>query len=307
MGRASWSATDWSTYSKTTSSKPANAIFTSRSLSPEMDPHNQLIRESRDSKEHPESNAIIIAVDVTGSMGIIAENLVKTGLGVLFNEILDRKPVKDPQIMVMAVGDAVCDRSPFQIGQFESDITVAKWLETIHVEGNGGGNNSESYDLPVYYAAFHTSIDCFEKRGKKGYLFTIGDEMPREKTLREHVKKLIGVEQESDITLTELLESANKMYNVYHIIIAQGHYASGNLNKVKNRWSEYYGQHAVVLNDYNKLSELIVSLIQLNEGDDKDAIVNSWSGDTSVVIANALKDVGTNVTTISDNTNVIRF
>lgn len=190
MGYLSWSAKDWASYSTTTSSKPASAIFTSKSLSPKMNPYNQLIRESRDSKEHPESTAIIIAVDVTGSMGMIAENLVKTGLGVLFNEILERKPVKDPQIMVMAVGDSFCDQSPFQIGQFESDIKVADWLEKIHVEGNGGGNNSESYDLPLYYAAFHTSIDCFEKRKNKGYLITIGDEMPRENTLKEHVKKI---------------------------------------------------------------------------------------------------------------------
>lgn len=109
------------------------------------------------------------------------------------------------------------------------------------------------------------------------------------------------------MTLTELLESASKMYNVYHIIIKQGNFARCYLDKVKNAWRKYYGQNAVLLDDYNKISELIVSLIQLNEGNDKDTIVNSWSGDTSVVLANALKDVGTNVTTVSDNTNVIRF
>ena len=36
---------------------------------------------------------------------------------------------------------------------------------------------TESYELAMYFMARHTALDCHEKRGKRGYLFIIGDEM----------------------------------------------------------------------------------------------------------------------------------
>lgn len=38
------------------------------------------IRECRDSEEHPESLPIIIALDVTGSMGMVPHSLITGGL-----------------------------------------------------------------------------------------------------------------------------------------------------------------------------------------------------------------------------------
>lgn len=51
-------------------------------------------------------------------MGMIADSLARDGLGILFNEILDRKPVTDPHLMFMAVSDAYCDNYPLQVSQF---------------------------------------------------------------------------------------------------------------------------------------------------------------------------------------------
>lgn len=91
----------------------------------EFDPKDIPVRESRDSADHPSSNAIIIGLDVTGSMSDILEGVAKK-LNVLVSEILDRKPVTDPQIMFNAIGDAMCDTTPFQATQFESDIRIAE-------------------------------------------------------------------------------------------------------------------------------------------------------------------------------------
>lgn len=43
---------------------------------------------------------------------------------------------------------------------------------------------TESYELAMYFMARHTSIDCYEKRGKRGYLFMIGDELAYPKVKR---------------------------------------------------------------------------------------------------------------------------
>lgn len=78
MGCGSWTPRDWDTYSKSSiAGKSAAGIYTSRSVKPEFDPKGIPMRESRDSDDHPNSNAIIIGLDVTGSMSDILEGVAK--------------------------------------------------------------------------------------------------------------------------------------------------------------------------------------------------------------------------------------
>src|ERR1035437_3252154 len=169
-GTSRWDPDAWASYTSSTATKSRDAIFTSTSgMKDSLNPFEVKVRESRDSDINPESTAIIVGIDVTGSMGMIAEALAREGLGVLFTEILTRKPVSDPHVMFMAIGDASCDSAPLQTSQFEASDVIIGQLTDIFLEGHGGGNDWESYNLPWYFAANHTSIDCFEKRGKKGF------------------------------------------------------------------------------------------------------------------------------------------
>src|SRR5438552_2269737 len=70
-----------------------------------LDPRGMGIRESRDSQEHPNSNAIIIGLDVTGSMGAVVRG-IHSDLPRLHELILGHNYISDPQIMFAAVGDA---------------------------------------------------------------------------------------------------------------------------------------------------------------------------------------------------------
>src|SRR3954470_10735394 len=140
-----------------------------------LDPTNLDVRESRDSAEHPESNAIIISLDVTGSMDRVVRG-IHADLPRLHELLLGHQYIPHPQICFAAVGDATCDRVPLQVGQFESDNRMDQNLENMILEGGGGGQKTESYELMLYVAARHTAIDCWEKRRRKGYLFMIGDE-----------------------------------------------------------------------------------------------------------------------------------
>lgn len=308
MGYSRWSPSDWSSYSTTTTTKARSAIFTSRGLHDDMDPKKALVRESRDSAANPLSTAIIVALDETGSMGTIPEYMIKTGLGVLFGEIYDRKPVTDPHVMMMAMGDVKSDSAPFQVGQFEADLSITSWLEKVYLEGNGGGNDSESYDLPLWFAANRTSIDCFEKRNKKGYLFTIGDEFPREQTTADDLERVFGEKFQGGTTLDQLYEAASRMYHVFHIIVNQGGVAGRYPDRVKTAWQKYYGQNALPLDDYTKLSEVIVSAIQVVEGADAASVSSSWTGDTSIVVHNAVKGLksGT-LSTVTKPKGVVKF
>jgi hypothetical protein len=308
MGYTRWSDDDWTDYSSTTKTKTADKIFTSTATVNQLDPKGVLLRESRDSDLNPESTAIIIGVDVTGSMGMIADYFVKEGLGVLFTHILDRKPVTDPHLMVMAIGDAAAgDRSPLQVSQFEADLKIAEQLEKIHVEHGGGGNSYESYELPWFFAANHISMDCLEKRGKKGYLFTIGDEPPSKGVIASQVAKVIGDELPGNISLIDMYTQVSKSFHTFHIIVKEGNHCRYHFDEVKTQWEEIMGQHAIVLTDYTKLSEVIESIIQVIEGDNIAAVTTSWSGDTSLVVASAIDGLGKTVATTTSAKGVVRF
>jgi len=204
--------------------------------------------------------------------------------------------------MLMGVGDVrVGDKAPLQVTQFEADIRIAEQLQKIYLEGGGGGNSFESYHLPWYFAATHTSIDCFEKRGKKGYLFTIGDECAPDNLRPDEIEKVVGDKVQSTLSAQELLDMASRTYEVYHIIIKQGSYARHSLDKVLNSWNDLLGQRAISLEDHQYLGEIITSIIQMNEGENKESIISSWDGKTKDVVSVAVNGLTTSDASESDS------
>lgn len=269
---------------------PLNQVFTQRTIHKNLDPRGVIVRESCDSDDNPISRPIIIALDVTGSMGHIAHSMVKEQLGRLMGNILDEGVIANPHLMFMAVGDAACDSSPLQVSQFEADIRIAQQLVDIHVEGGGGGNDTESYDLPWYFAGNHTRIDSFKKRGVKGYLFTIGDEMPPNGLSSEQILRIFGSSTQLNYTAQELLDLAKERYEVFHLIIEEGSYAKRALGKVTGAWRELMGNRAVPLSDHNKLPEVISAIIRINEGADVQEVIDSYQDQaTKRVIAHAFE------------------
>lgn len=290
MGGTTYNPKAWDSYTRATvSGKSASAIFTTHGLKPAYDPKGIIVRESRDSVVNPNSSAIAVFLDVTGSMGIIAETMARDGLKTLIEEIHARKPVTDPHIMVGAIGDVATDTAPLQCGQYEGGLEILEQLIDLYIEGNGGGNQHESYTLPWYFAAMHTSLDCFEKRSKKGYLFTIGDEPPPSVLTSSEVEKVFGVKSERDFTSEELLLMVEKSYHVFHIMVEQGSHMRHSGAQVKKAWTNLLGQRALLLSDHTKLAEIIVSTIQVIEGESVADVVSSWPSDnTSLVVSRAI-------------------
>jgi hypothetical protein len=268
MGAGTFNADDYRAYSTSTRGKTTDEIYSSKKLHKDLDPKGIKLRESRDSADNPESTPIIVAIDVTGSMGIIADVLAREGLGTLFTEILNTKPVTNPHVMFMAIGDANYDEAPLQVSQFEADNRIVKQLTDIYLEHGGGGNSFESYNLPWYFAAVHTEHDSLIKRGKRGYLFTVGDEEAPKDLTKEQIEQFIGDTPERVASTGEMLSEAQRMYDVFHIMIAEGDHAKRYADRVKNTWQTLLGQHAIWLTDYKKLAETIVSTISVVEGRD---------------------------------------
>ena len=104
------------------------------------------------------------------------------------------------------------------MGQFESGNEIENDLNHLYLEGGGGGQKQESYELGLYFLARKARIDCLEKRGKRGYAFIIGDEMPYEKVSRREVRRVFGDTLQSDIPLRQILNEAEEKFEIYSIL-----------------------------------------------------------------------------------------
>src|SRR6516225_7652083 len=85
-----------------------------------MNPLGVKVRESRDSDSHPQSHAVAVLFDVTGSMQQVPR-VLQAHLPKLMGLLIRKGYLDHPQILIGAIGDATCDAAPLQFGQFESD------------------------------------------------------------------------------------------------------------------------------------------------------------------------------------------
>jgi hypothetical protein len=150
------------------------------------------------------------------------------------------------------------------VGQFESGIEIEEDLGKLFLEGGGGGHITESYELALYFLARHTALDCYEKRGRRGYLFVIGDEAPYPRVKRKEVARRMGDHLQADIPVEELLAELQHTYDVYFVLPKMTHH--WNNPAVQERWVELLGQNVLRLEDPAGICELIACTIGIAEG-----------------------------------------
>jgi predicted protein tyrosine phosphatase len=269
---------------------PKTEVFAQQTCHPLMNPKGLKVRESCDSEEHPNSVGIIFALDVTGSMGTIPELLAHKELPTFMKLLADCR-IADPQVLFMAIGDATSDNAPLQIGQFETTAELMDhWLTRCFLEGNGGGQNHESYELAFYVAAAHTAMDCVTKRSKKGYLFLTGDEHPYPEVSKIQVDALVGRQLDEDIPIEEAISAAAESYHIFFLI--------PDLERRRNceeTWRKLLGDHVICLETPEDTCVVSASLVALTEGVVKDmddlATVLAQSGISREQIGSTIRAV----------------
>lgn len=234
------------------------------SVHPAMDPAllKGGVRESRDSGAHACSNAIAVLFDVTGSMYEVPQ-ILQQNLATLMNRCVDQGYIEDPAILVGGIGDAKTDIAPLQVGQFESGNEIEQDLGHLFLEGGGGGQHHESYELALYFLARKTLTDCFEKRGKRGYAFIIGDEMAYPTVSKQEVYRVFGDHIPCDISLDQILAEAQAKYDLYFVLPNLTSYYR--VPTIIQFWREHLGERALRLENPGGISELIASTIGVKE------------------------------------------
>jgi len=236
-------------------------VFKQRSCHALMDPKGVRARESRDSAGHATSLPVVFALDVTGSMGEIPAYLAREALPKFMKILVDCK-VDDPQLLFLAVGDATCDKAPLQVGQFESTAELMdNWLTLSFLEGKGGGQGQESYELALYFLAEHTDTDAWVKRQKRGYIFMTGDEEPYPRVSRREVEAIIGDRLDDDIPADALIARLEETYHPFFLIPEPGRRA-----QCERVWRELLGDQVIVMERAADTCFVAAGIVALTEG-----------------------------------------
>ena len=273
MGSGSYSKDDFISYSsatkrdvafdslgRITNSYSEQDVFKQTNLSSALNPYN-IMRECCDTEEHPNTIPVILALDVTGSMGSASLEVAKS-LNVIMENLY--KNIKDIEFCIMGIGDMAYDRCPVQMSQFESDIRIAENVDAIYHEHGGGGNSYESYSFAWYMGLHHTSLDCW-KRDKKGIIITLGDENLNPYIpivgYRSTIMGVLGDDVQGTIETKDLYEEASKKFDIYHIHVSHSRSSDMRERDAVTTFSDVIGTDNVKVATLETLSDTIVDII----------------------------------------------
>ena len=240
----------------------ASQYYVAKKMDEALDPY-KVIRECRDSAEHPNTIPVMLCLDVTGSMGKSS-----VACAAKLNEIITLlyEKVKDVEFLTCAIGDLSYDNAPFQVSQFESDIRILDQLDKIYFEGGGGGNGFESYTLPWFFGLHQTKLDCWN-RGQKGIIITLGDEPLNPYLPKKPLIKTLGCSIEADVDTKQLYEEASKKFDIYHLAIddvdsCYDYYEDA----IHKTWGALLSDHFIVTN-LNNLGQTVSKIITTSTAD----------------------------------------
>lgn len=281
MGSGTWTTTAYNTYVKSTRGITADSItlsnvnqfYDAHGLDESLNPHGVKFRECRDSAEHPNTIPIILALDVTGSMGSACAAVARQ-LDAIITKLYN--DVQDVEFMVMGIGDFSYDNAPLQVSQFESDVRICDQLGKIYFERGGGGNSFESYTAAWYFALNHTKLDCWN-RGKKGIIITMGDEPLNPYLPGNEFDRIFGHPGE-DVDTKSLYKQVIEKFDVYHIIITDKE-SSGRyyLSRDKDTWGQVLDNEHLFIKESTELPDVIHQIV-MNHNDGASTITTTQEG-----------------------------
>jgi hypothetical protein len=215
-------------------SDDSDRVFTSSSLHKDLNPFKRDIV-----CEH--KNPIVIAVDVTGSMGNWTK-IIYDKLPMFWGEMDKNKYLPDPSICIAGVGDAYSDKAPLQVCDFAQGQAIDDQIAKIYLEGGGGGQRKESYELMAYYFNEHCDIS----KAELPFLFLLEDEGIYPRLNRRQVEGLIGDELTQEITSEEAFKKLSEKFNFF---VLHKRYENGDDRAICSEWRALIGERFIELKD----------------------------------------------------------
>lgn len=202
---------------------------------------------------------LIVWVDVTGSMGVWPATIFSK-LPYLDHEVKTEYLGADAEVCFGAIGDAHSDKFPVQVQPFTIGTDMTKKLEALVIEGNGGGQIKESYELAALYTLHN--IQC-PQATIKPIVIMIGDEAAYDRVTVAEAKTHAKVKIAKTVTTKEIFASLKESFDFYLILKP---YRKGELDpttrEVERFWVDLLGKdHIAYLDDPNRVVDVIFGLL----------------------------------------------
>jgi hypothetical protein len=219
-----------------------------------------------DSVSTESTSPLVIVVDETGSMGDWPATIFSK-LPYLENEGKEYLG-EDFEICFMAIGDAYNNETyPLQVRPFAKGLDLKKTLTELVIEGKGGGQTTETYELAALYANEKVNIP----KAIKPVMIFIGDEMCYDTISPDHAEHLMGIKIEKTLTTAAVFEKLKQKFAVYLIRKSYGT-SSGNVlsdddKKITASWAKYLGDdHISNLPEAARVVDVIFGILAKETG-----------------------------------------
>ena len=196
---------------------------------------------------------LMILCDVTGSMG--------DWPATIFSKLpyldIEGKEYLGPnmEISFAAVGDAHSDNYPIQIRPFNKGLALEGELKELVIEGAGGGQCSESYELTALYYARNAHMP----NAIRPIMIIIGDESFYDTISRDHAKLANVKLDEGRMNTEDLFKELKEKYSVYLIRKPYKGYYESTIHK---NWENLIGkEHIAMLPSADRVVDVIFGIL----------------------------------------------
>lgn len=253
MGGGSYDRDVYSSRSSTRSYSTVSASTISKSV-----PTNDMLPSSKGAIACAHENPIVIAFDVTGSMGDAAR-VVYDKLPMFWGELVNKNYLPDPSVSFFAVGDTHSDSYPLQLCEFGEGIVLDKYIKKIYLEGGGGGQCSESYEMCAYYYAHCCSIP----NAKIPFFFFIGDEDYYKKLPASDIKKYCDkTYREREVSAASVFDALKSKWK--NVFLLHKKYGMGQDAEIVGNWKRAIGNERVYnMDDPKAVVDMMLGIIAL--------------------------------------------
>jgi hypothetical protein len=209
---------------------------------------------------------LVIVIDETGSMGDWPATIFSK-LPYLENEGKEYLG-DDFEICFMAIGDAYCnEKYPLQVRPFAKGLELKDRLKELVIEGGGGAQTTETYELAALFAAEKISIP----NAIKPIMIFIGDEQCYDTISPDHAEKLLGIKLEKTLTTVAVFKKLCEKYSVYLIRKSYGTSAGNTMSnddkRITAHWATFLGEnHISNLPEAGRVVDVIFGILAKESG-----------------------------------------
>jgi len=239
-------------------SDKAQSLRQAEGLHPDMNPRSRNI-----ASDSP--TPIVLCLDVTGSMGDWPL-IIWDKLPMLYGQIMMQEYIEDPHIAFCACGDIHGDKAPLQVSDFAAGTELDRWLNSIFIEGGGGGDRDskahhESYEMAAYFFAFH----CKLPNRKKPLFFFMADETYYPKVTLGPVEHHIGDRWKGpkEIPSARVFKALRMNFNVF--LLRKSY--PGCDAEIRKNWEDVLGKGRILeLANPKAIVDAMLGVISISSG-----------------------------------------